>query len=252
VCVDVAVTSALRPSLVAASAADPLAAVRAYAARKRAFMGTEASCAQQGMGFTPFVLEADGGAGPEAAAVLAKLFADGFVRTGIPQSVLATRGRQLIAMAVQIPNGAALVRHRAPASEQWRPAAAEARAEVAAADAALRDAAAVGAARRDAAAPRLPPAAAAAQPTPPPPPPPPPQQQQQQAPARPPAPTPSPAARSPDAATLPPRTADAAQRQLAGAASAPDAAAPGAPPKAAAQTPGGMRLQAVGAALTAC
>jgi hypothetical protein len=147
-CIDVAITSALLPSRLTASAADPSAAARGYAAAKRAHAGTEAACVRAGMSFIPAIFEAEGGAGAEASAVLRELFADSARRSGIPQSIVAMRGRQRVSLALQQANAVALLRHRAPPAPHWAHANVAARADVAAAnaDAAARSAAASAAA----------------------------------------------------------------------------------------------------------
>eukprot|EP00662_Eupelagonemidae_sp_cell21_P057198 gene57198-biopygen1283 len=58
---DFAVTSGLRIGAVGESAADGSAATTLYAARKRAFLDTDAHCAEQGLEFIPMVVEASGG-----------------------------------------------------------------------------------------------------------------------------------------------------------------------------------------------
>ena len=59
-----------------------MAAVREYAVFKRTHLDTERHCAEAGIKFVPFILEAEGGAGPDAAAVLSKLYQDAALRAG--------------------------------------------------------------------------------------------------------------------------------------------------------------------------
>ena len=64
---DLAVTSGLRPDMVALSAANPIAATLAYEDFKREHFNTQQICQQEEITFILMIAEADGGGwGPEA------------------------------------------------------------------------------------------------------------------------------------------------------------------------------------------
>ena len=71
---DFAVTSGLRPDMVAASSRDCGAACRSYEDHKRGYLDTHRQCTQQGLGFVPLVVEAVGGGwGKEARKIWSEL-----------------------------------------------------------------------------------------------------------------------------------------------------------------------------------
>ncbi len=115
---DVALTSGLLPRSVAASAADASVPLSQYDAYKRRHLGTEAACRDAGITFVPFVMDADGGYGAGALAVLAKLADDAVVFSGADRSSKAAHNKQAIAVAVARCNAVAIARRRAQPRKQ--------------------------------------------------------------------------------------------------------------------------------------
>ena len=86
---DFAVTSGLRPDVVAQSAQSADAAVSHYEDFKRNHLDTARTCADEGLGFSPIVMEAHGGSwGPVAGKVFAELAQTKSLLTGEPQDHL--------------------------------------------------------------------------------------------------------------------------------------------------------------------
>ncbi len=128
---DVALTSALLPSSVAQAATDANTPLLKYDAYKRQHLRTFADCRDAGIAFVPFVMEAEGGFGDAALAILSKLAADAATTTGTVQSVKAAHNKQRISVCVARQNAVALARRRPGRRVSAAPAAAEARAEAA-------------------------------------------------------------------------------------------------------------------------
>ena len=110
---DLAATSGLRSSVVAASAADGSRAAAQYESRKRSHQNTEAQCRGQGIQFVPLVVEARGGGwGPTAMAVWRKLGALHAARVGqspgqgVDQLLQALQRENARAVLRRLPEGA--------------------------------------------------------------------------------------------------------------------------------------------------
>ena len=108
---DLAVTSGLRSSVVAASAADGGRAATAYEERKRRHLNTEQLCRGQGLQFVPLVVEACGGGwGPTAVQVWRRLGAIHAARVGLTPGEGAEQLRQVLSVTLQRENARAVLR----------------------------------------------------------------------------------------------------------------------------------------------
>ena len=110
---DFAITSGLRS--VGTSLQDATSAVTSYEDFKRTHLDTETLCSAEGVGFTPMVVEARGGAwGPSAVKVFAELAKSKSMITGEPVDTLITRLYQNLGVTLHRENArAALKRMRA-------------------------------------------------------------------------------------------------------------------------------------------
>eukprot|EP00438_Fugacium_kawagutii_P031207 Skav220802 [mRNA] locus=scaffold150:387859:398258:+ [translate_table: standard] len=114
---DLAATSGLRGSVVAASAADGAVAVTNYEQRKRAHRNTEQLCAGQGLQFIPLVVEAcAGGLGPTSVTAFRKLGTLHAARLGLPASEGTAQIFQALSVALQRENARAVLRRLPEAS----------------------------------------------------------------------------------------------------------------------------------------
>ncbi len=128
-----AVTSGLTETALPLAAVDGGMPARVYEAFKRQYLQTEAQCAAQGIGFVPFVVEAEGGFGTSALAVMSQ-FADDAGRLGYAdRDGRAAQLKERVAVVLQQQNAAALLA-RAPRARAYpTPAASDAAAWAAAA-----------------------------------------------------------------------------------------------------------------------
>jgi hypothetical protein len=108
--INLAVTSGLQSALVDLSAADGAAAAERYADRKRRYLDTAEQCADAGLAFKPFILEAEGGLGRDARALLTGLGHDSGRMTGEAPSVRAELAVQALSVALHRENARAIVR----------------------------------------------------------------------------------------------------------------------------------------------
>ena len=110
---DLAVTSGLRPDMVARSATNANAATLAYEDFKREHLNTQLLCQQEGITFIPLIAEADGGGwGPEAHKVFNELAKLTSSRTGEPESVVANHILQSLCLILHRENARAILRRR--------------------------------------------------------------------------------------------------------------------------------------------
>jgi hypothetical protein len=108
---DLAVTSGLRSSVLAASAADGGRAATNYEDRKRQHLNTEHLCRGQGLQFVPLVAEACGGGwGPTAVQTWRRLGALHAARLGLSQSEGTQQLQQVLSVALQRENARAVLR----------------------------------------------------------------------------------------------------------------------------------------------
>ena len=111
---DLAVTSALRGDVLAASASDGSRACAAYEDLKRVHQQTLAQCEAQGLQFEPLVVEARGGWGKTAMNTWRSLGSLLSARTGEPASLTIDQLLQSFSVALQRENARAILR-RLPA-----------------------------------------------------------------------------------------------------------------------------------------
>jgi hypothetical protein len=110
---DLAVTSGLRPDMVARSAANQNAATLAYEDFKREHLNTQQLCQQEGITFIPMIAEADGGGwGPEAHKVFCELAKLKSSMTGEPESLVANHTLQSLCLILHRENARAIIRRR--------------------------------------------------------------------------------------------------------------------------------------------
>ena len=115
VALDFAVTSGLRADNLHESAIDHNSAVTSYEASKRAFLQTEAQCAEQGLSFTPMVMEAHGGSWGPAAKQALKVIAKELANvTGLSVSEATTTIAQRLSTTLHRANARAIVRRLVP------------------------------------------------------------------------------------------------------------------------------------------
>ena len=100
---DFAVTSGLRTDMLARSAADPHAAVNAYADTKRSFLNTAAQCEDAGITFIPMVADgAGGGWGDDATRVW----------TSLAKAIATNSGSDVSHVAAELYQSLSLILHR--------------------------------------------------------------------------------------------------------------------------------------------
>ena len=110
---DLAVTSGLRPDMVARSAVSANAATLAYKDFKREHLDTQQLCQQEGITFIPMIAEADGGGwGPEAHKVFNELAKLTSSMTGEPESLVANHILQSLCLTLHRENARAILRRR--------------------------------------------------------------------------------------------------------------------------------------------
>ena len=110
---DLAVTSGLRPDMVARSAANGNAATVAYEDFKREHLNTQQLYQQEGITFIPVIAEADGGGwGPEAHKVFNELAKHTSSMTGEPKSIVANHILQSLCLTLHRENARAILRRR--------------------------------------------------------------------------------------------------------------------------------------------
>ena len=114
-CLDFAVTSGLRnPGVSARGASSPLLSYEAF---KRTHKGTEAACSAEGLGFTPMVMEAVGGAwGPSATSVLAELAKVKSLYTGESQDRVQQQLLECLSVILHRENARAVLKRSAVCS----------------------------------------------------------------------------------------------------------------------------------------
>ena len=113
-CFDLAVSSGLRSSVLAASASDGSSAAAAYESRKRSHLATEAQCRAQGLQFLPLVAEACGGGwGAQATQVWKSLAALGAARLGLTPAQAHDELLQQLGVTLQRENARAVLRRLA-------------------------------------------------------------------------------------------------------------------------------------------
>ena len=114
---DLAVTSGMRNTVLAASAADGASAASHYEDRKRAFLQTATLCSGQGLQFLPLIAEACGGGwGPTAMKTWRVLGGLCAARSGLSASEGVQQLMQSLSVALQRENARAVLR-RLPQAE---------------------------------------------------------------------------------------------------------------------------------------
>ena len=111
---DFAVTSGLRTSMLASSAANPSAAVNTYADTKRAHLNTAQQCQEEGINFIPMCVDgAGGGWGDDAERVWA----------GLAHAIAAASGDEVSSVTADLYQSLSLILHRegARAVLRWLP-----------------------------------------------------------------------------------------------------------------------------------
>ena len=112
---DLAVTSGLREDLVHLSARDPAAALLRYEDFKCSYKDTKRTCMDEGLSFTPLILEAVGGGwGAQAHKVLAELAKTTSSMEGEPADTCSVRAQQRISLILHRENARAVLRHLTP------------------------------------------------------------------------------------------------------------------------------------------
>ena len=110
-CLDFAVTSGLRDTVVRRSATDGTTAVCAYEDIKRSHLGTELACQSEGLTFIPVVVEADGGGwGPAAHKTWNQLAKHMSTMTGEDDSKIVVRLLQSLGLVLHRENARAIIR----------------------------------------------------------------------------------------------------------------------------------------------
>ena len=113
VALDFAVTSGLREDTVAISAHDPQQVAIQYEGFKCSYLDTQQQCLQEGLTFTPVVLEAvGGGLGPQGAAVIAELAKASAPASGEPADRSAVLLMQSFQIILHRENARAILRRR--------------------------------------------------------------------------------------------------------------------------------------------
>ena len=121
---DVAVTSPVQQSIVGQAALTAGAAAKAYEARKRTHLDTEALCNQQGIQFLPIVAECSGGWGADSLKSLRHLARVSADRSGRKQSHVFTELLQSLCIIIRSAKARAVLR-RAPGHQALRASAVE-------------------------------------------------------------------------------------------------------------------------------
>ena len=100
---DFAVTSGLRSSMLARSAADPSAAVNAYAETKRSYLNRAQQCQEEGFTFIPMIVDgAGGGWGDDAERVWA----------GLAHAIAVVSGEDVSSVTAELYQSLSLILHR--------------------------------------------------------------------------------------------------------------------------------------------
>ena len=108
---DFAVTSGLRADLLEQTAAVGLSCLTLYEDHKKTFLDTEKQCANEGIAFLPFVLEAHSGSwGPTATKVLLRLGKSISMISGESTALEALRARQNLGLVLQRETARAVLR----------------------------------------------------------------------------------------------------------------------------------------------
>ena len=108
---DFAVTSGLRADMVQASAQDPASPTTSYEDFKRNHLHTARLCDEEGLGFTPMVMEAHGGSwGPAAQKVFSELAKSKSIIVGEPQDILLTQLHQNLSIILHRENARAILK----------------------------------------------------------------------------------------------------------------------------------------------
>ena len=106
---DFAVTSGLRDT--ASTISDPTSPTNTYEAFKRNHMDTERTCVAEGLGFTPMVVEAVGGAwGAAANSIFTELAKAKSIVTGEPVDLLLGQLRQHLGVVLHRENARAILK----------------------------------------------------------------------------------------------------------------------------------------------
>ena len=115
---DLAVTSGLRHDVASHSFNDPAYACRAYEDHKCNHLNTAAQCHADGIGFFPFIVEADGGGfGPQACNIISEIAKSKSQSSGDSDSVCATQVYQNLGFVLQRENSRAILRRAAPCTK---------------------------------------------------------------------------------------------------------------------------------------
>ena len=113
VALDFAVTSGLREDFVATSERAPQDVVLQYEGFKCSYLDTQQQCLQEGLSFTPFVLEAvGGGIGAQGTAVIAELAKASASASGEPADCSAVSFTQALQITLHKENARAILRRR--------------------------------------------------------------------------------------------------------------------------------------------
>ena len=113
VALDFAVTSGLREDFVATSERAPQEVVLQYEGFKCSYLDTQQQCLQEGLSFTPFVLEAvGGGIGAQRTAVIAELAKASASASGEPANTSACLAMQRLSIVLHRENAQAVLRRR--------------------------------------------------------------------------------------------------------------------------------------------
>ena len=118
VAIDFAVTSGLRASCVGISAEDASPITASYEEAKRDYLGTEDLCRQQGLHFSPFVIEAHGGSmAAEARKVCGFLTQTAAAAEGAEPAHMAMKLIRSISTVLMRENARSVVRRMVPAAD---------------------------------------------------------------------------------------------------------------------------------------